>query len=156
MLRISSFLGGLCLSAVSLSATDLKMAQDTLDQFHLAASQADGETYFRLFTDDAVFFGTDASERWTLEAFKAFASPYFESGQGWTYVTTERHINISHEGLHASFDELLHSESYGQCRGTGVLRLVDGQWKVEQYHLTIPLPNALALDVVNQIKALKK
>tara|TARA_B110000483_G_scaffold211308_1_gene258968 strand:+ start:254 stop:532 length:279 start_codon:yes stop_codon:yes gene_type:complete len=91
-----------------------------LDQLHLAAAEADGDVYFNLFADDAVFLGTDATERWPIAAFKAFATPYFES----TYVSTERNINVSKDGLHASFDELLDSKSYGLCRGTGVLRLV--------------------------------
>lgn len=134
------------------SATDLKHAHDVLDQLHHAASQAEGEAYFALFAPDAVFLGTDATERWTLAEFKAYALPYFSAGRGWTYVTTERHLNLAADGGHASFDELLEHASFGQCRGTGVLRRINGQWKIEQYHLTIPLPNAIARDVVAMIK----
>ena len=139
-----------------LQAAGLKSAHDVLDQLHLAAAEADGDVYFNLFADDAVFLGTDATERWPIAAFRAFATPYFESGQGWTYVSTERNINVSKDGLHASFDELLDSKSYGLCRGTGVLRLVAGAWKIEQYHLRIPVPNDIARDVVDQIRKLSK
>jgi hypothetical protein len=41
----------------------------------------------------------------------------------------------------------------GSARGTGVLRRIGGVWKIEQYHLTIPVPNALADEVVKRIRA---
>jgi hypothetical protein len=123
-----------------------------LDRFHLAASQAKFDDYFGLFAPDAVFIGTDAGERWTVEQFKAYAKPHFDKGKGWTYTKVERHILVSADDRHASFDELLDNASLGRCRGTGVLRRVDGQWKIEQYHLTIPVPNELALEVVKMIR----
>ncbi|RQP25566.1 nuclear transport factor 2 family protein [Piscinibacter terrae] len=123
-----------------------------LDRFHLAASQAKFDDYFGLLAPDAVFIGTDATERWTVEQFKAYAKPHFDKGKGWTYTKVERHILVSADDRHASFDELLDNASLGRCRGTGVLRRVDGQWKIEQYHLTIPVPNELALEVVKMIR----
>ncbi|GAB5559064.1 MAG: hypothetical protein SynsKO_07110 [Synoicihabitans sp.] len=141
------------LSPSHLLAQDLKSAELVLEQLHRAASQADGSAYFALFSEDAIFLGTDASERWTIGEFKRYALPYFNVGRGWTYHKTERHINISADGGHASFDELLHNDSYGLCRGTGVLRLIKGEWKIEQYHLTIPVPNALARDLVELIRS---
>jgi hypothetical protein len=48
---------------------------------------------------------------------------------------------------------MLDNDSYGECRGTGVLLLTEQGWKISQYHLTIPIPNALAKDVVKQIRA---
>lgn len=145
---------GLCVMALPLrAALDLESAERVLVKLHHAASQADGETYFSLFTDDAIFMGTDASERWTVADFKAYAMPYFSTGRGWTYRKTARHINVADEGTHASFDEMLHNEHFGVCRGTGVLRAVNGEWKIEQYHLTIPLPNQLAHEVADAIQA---
>ena len=101
-------------------------ASAVLDRFHLAASKAQFNDYFALFTPDAVFIGTDASERWSVEQFKAYAKPHFDKGRGWTYSKVERHVNVSADGRHASFDELLDNTALGRCRGTGVLRLVDG------------------------------
>ncbi len=140
----------------SLAAHDSKSAAEVLDRLHESTSQADGETYFALFTKDAVFLGTDASERWTIQEFQRYAAPYFDAGKGWTYTCNTRNINIAPDGQHASFDELLDNASYGVCRGTGVLRLIQGVWKIEQYHLTIPIPNELARDVVAQIRDLEK
>ena len=126
-----------------------------LDAFHRAASNAKFDEYFGMFAPDGVFIGTDATERWTVEQFKAYAKPHFDRGRGWTYVVVERHVNVAGDGRHASFDELLDNSALGRCRGTGVVRRVDGAWKIEQYHLTIPIPNALADDVVKRIRAAK-
>ncbi len=132
---------------------EAEAAIDTvLDAFHRAASEADGGLYFSLFTDDAVFIGTDVTERWSIDQFKAFSAPYFSKGQGWTYVPGERHIAILPGGAAAQFDEILSNENYGTCRGSGVLVLTSAGWRISQYHLTIPIPNELARDVVGLIK----
>ena len=128
-------------------------ASALLDRFHSAAAKADFDTYFAAFTPDGVFLGTDATERWTIAQFKAYAKPHFDKGRGWTYTKVERNINVSADGAHASFDELLDNKSLGRCRGTGVLRKIDGQWRIEQYHLTIPVPNELADEFVKRIRA---
>jgi uncharacterized protein (TIGR02246 family) len=135
--------------------TDGQAVLAMLDRFHLAASKADGEAYFALFAPEGVFIGTDAEERWTVEAFKAYAEPYFSKGKGWTYVPRagRRNVGLSPDGSVAWFDEILYHAKYGVCRGTGAARLVDGRWRVTQYHLTIPVPNQLAERVVGMIKA---
>lgn len=144
----------LCGLTVSLSyaGTAEDAANQLLDRFHDAAAKARFEDYFASFTPDGVFIGTDASERWSVEQFKAYAKPHFDKGRGWTYTVAERHMNVSADGRHASFDELLDNASLGRCRGTGVLRRVNDQWRIEQYHLTIPVPNDLANEVVKRIR----
>lgn len=126
---------------------------ETLDAFHAAAAAADGKTYFSLFAENGVFLGTDKKERWPLADFKAFAEPIFAEGQGWTYVMTERHIELSPDGGTAWFDELLRNEAYGTSRGSGVLVKTDDGWKITQYALTFPIPNELAVGFTRQIKA---
>ena len=100
--------------------------------------------------EDSVYLGTDASERWTLPAFRAFCEPYFARGVGWTYVPRERSVVV--EGEHAWFDERLWNEKYGECRGTGVLRRRDGAWKIVHYSLTFTVPNEAAPQVVELIR----
>ncbi|WDE04713.1 nuclear transport factor 2 family protein [Thalassomonas viridans] len=124
-----------------------------LDDFHRAAARADMQTYLGLMTKDAVFLGTDAGERWDKQAFSEFVEPYFSQGKGWLYRPQERHITQSGKNM-AFFDELLSNESYGVCRGSGVLVKTAAGWKIAQYNLSIPLPNAIAKQVVKQIKAL--
>ncbi len=129
-----------------------------LNQLHEAAAKADFKGYFDLFHPQAVFLGTDASERWDLEAFKAYSKPFFDAGKAWTYKPGVRHIQLSADGRTAWFDELLENASYGTCRGTGVLvrGKKAGEWLLMQYHLTIPVPNELAKDLVERIRAAKK
>jgi metallo-beta-lactamase class B len=126
---------------------------DVLDRFHRAAAEADAETYFSLLEDDAVYLGTDATERWSVDDFRAFAQPYFDRGQGWTYVPTSRHVDLDADRGTAWFDELLENESYGTTRGTGVLTRTRGGWRIVQYHLAIPIPNEIAKEVVERIRA---
>lgn len=138
-------------------AGDLATAAKVLDAFHSAASRADEAAYFELLAPNAVFFGTDAGERWDKEAFRAFAHPYFSRGKGWTFVPHDRHLDASRAGDVIWFDEKLSSESYGDCRGTGVLeRQPDGAWRITQYHLTIPIPNDLAKEFVARIREAAK
>jgi len=127
-----------------------------VDAFHSAASRADEDAYFALLAPNAVFLGTDATERWDKAAFLAFAHPYFSKGKGWTFTPRNRHIDLSRDGKVAWFDERLDSATYGECRGSGVLEKLDGGWKITQYHLTIPMPNDLAKDLVARIREAKK
>jgi hypothetical protein len=154
----------LAIALLALGSSDAAQAQAsssvaainaTLDQLHDAASRANGQRYFALFTDDAIYIGTDASERWTLKQFRGFAEPYFRKGTGWTYKPKSRHVVIGEIPCRcvAWFDELLDSESYGTSRGTGVLVLKDGEWKISQYALTFPIPNDLAKGMTAEIRA---
>lgn len=124
-----------------------------VDDLHLAAAEADGPRYFGHYTDDAVFLGTDKTERWPMAEFRAFADPYFEGGQAWTYVATERHVELqpgTDLPLVAWFDELLENEGYGTVRGSGVLVRAGAadRWRVSQYVLSFPVPNEVAKDLV--------
>ena len=127
-----------------------------LDAFHTAAAEANETAYFDLLAPSGVFLGTDATERWDKAAFRAFAHPYFAQGKGWKFVPRDRHVDFSGNGQVAWFDELLDSETYGECRGTGALEKIDGVWKIQQYHLTIPMPNDLAKGFVAIIRAFRK
>lgn len=125
---------------------------DALRDFHDAASKADGQRYFDHFAEGAIYMGTDATERWTLDQFRSFAEPYFSKGRGWTYVASERHVYVSDDGQTAWFDELLDNASYGVTRGTGVFVRGTDRWRMAQYHLTIPVPNDLAKTLVEMIR----
>lgn len=125
-----------------------------LDDFHDAAAKADQKRYFGHFADNAVFLGTDASERWTKAQFLTYAKPFFDQGRGWTYFPRDgaRHITISDDGKTAWFDEALDNAKYGLCRGTGVLTRAGDDWRIAQYNLTVPVPNDLLDEVVSMIR----
>ncbi|MFT4603847.1 MAG: hypothetical protein ACI9W4_000563 [Rhodothermales bacterium] len=115
-----------------------------LDALHLNASEGDFEGYFGLYADNAVFLGTDSSERWPLEIFKDYTRGRFASGTAWTYHMLERHIDFSPDGNVAWFDESLTNENLGLTRGTGVLIKSGDKWLITQYNLTMTVPNDLA------------
>lgn len=151
ILALVSLLVPVMAAAGDLSETEVAV-DAVLSRLHQAAADADGEVYFGLFAEDAVFMGTDATERWSVAELKAFAEPYFSQGRGWTYLMNERNIFVSSNGQTAWFDESLWNDTYGTCRGTGVLVLTDGAWRIAQYNLTFPIPNDLARGFAEKIK----
>ena len=147
-----ALVAALALAAAPTPEEDVAAAIDAL---HAAASRADGAAYFALFAPDARFIGTDATERWTLAEFRAYAEPYFARGQGWTYTPVERTVTVAPIQCMciAWFDEVLDSQSYGVTRGSGVLRKTRAGWKIEQYVLSFAVPNDRARAVVEAIQA---
>ena len=124
-------------------------AQEDLDALlnglHLDAHKGNFESYFDRYSSNAVFLGTDKTERWTKEEFKAYAKPAFSDGHGWTYAVIER--NWEGDGNTRWFDEILLNEKLGHCRGTGVIELINGEWKISHYALTMLVPNSIAAKV---------
>jgi ketosteroid isomerase-like protein len=139
-------LAALCACAAPQQRSQASAAEvgQVLDGFHQAASKCDLDGYFRHFSARGVFLGTDATEHWTREEFRAFCAPYFARGQGWTYTPTTRSVDFSSAGDVAWFDELLHNEKYGEVRGSGVLVRRAGAWWIEQYVMSFTVPNELA------------
>ena len=116
-----------------------------LDGLHQDAHEGKFESYFDRYSSDAVFLGTDKTERWTIEEFKSYAKQPFSDGHGWTYVVIER--NWEGGANTRWFDEMLLNEKLGHCRGTGVVELINGEWKISHYALTMLVPNSIAAEV---------
>ena len=125
-----------------------------LDGLHRDAHEGNFQSYFDRYTIDAVLLGTDKTERWTIEEFKNYAKPAFEDGHGWTYSVVER--NWEGGGNIRWFDEILLNEKLGHCRGTGVVQLINGEWKIAHYALTMLVPNIIAEDVGSQTQEADK
>ena len=121
-----------------------------IDGLHQDAHEGNFDRYFARYTSDAVFMGTDKSERWTIDAFKAYAAPAFEDGHGWSYSVIAR--NWEGDSDTRWFDEILFNEKLGHCRGTGVVEKIAGQWKIAHYSLTLLIPNNIAETVGLQSK----
>jgi SnoaL-like protein len=124
-----------------------------LDDWHQAAAAADEARYFGHFAPNGVFMGTDATERWTVAEFRAWAKPRFQKKSTWTFKPHDRHVEFSTDRKTAWFDEMLDTLDLGLCRGSGVLVLSGGIWKIAQYNLSVPIPNAMVDGVVKQIHA---
>ena len=125
-----------------------------MDGLHRDAHEANFNDYFARYTSDAIFLGTDKTERWTIAEFKDYAKPAFADGHGWTYGVVER--NWEGEGNTRWFDEILFNEKLGHCRGTGVVKLEAGEWKIAHYALTMLVPNEIAADVGSQTQEADK
>ncbi|MEH6679477.1 MAG: nuclear transport factor 2 family protein [Sediminicola sp.] len=139
------------LPATAQQTGEKQQVQNVMEVWHKAAADADFDLFFDQMTDEGVFLGTDASENWQNKAFKDFSKPYFDRGKAWSFTTVERNIYVDKEGKFAWFDELLDTQME-LCRGSGILKKVDGKWKIAHYVLSIAIPN----DLVDQVTALKK
>lgn len=137
-----------CVQNNQTQQNDIDAINRVLDSYHQAATDGEWDEYFDLMSEDSVFIGTDASERWTKTEFQAYSS----GSNGWRYTPQVRNINMTPDGKSAWFDEVLLSESFGSSRGTGILINTNSGWKISQYHLTLPIPNGMVRDITNQIK----
>jgi hypothetical protein len=129
---------------------DPRQVSIILDQLNNAAANADFNKYFELFTEDAVFIGTDATEHWDKKSFMEWAKPRFDKKKTWHFESIDRHIYFNKTLDFAWFDELLKTRMK-ICRGSGVLVKQGSQWKIQQYVLSMTIPNALT-DTVVKIK----
>jgi len=138
------------LSAQNLESEKQKVTQ-FIDQWHADAAAANFETYFGALAEESIFIGTDATENWNKKQFQAFAKPYFDKGKAWNFKAIERNIYFNENGKLVWFDELL-STQMKICRGSGVLVLEKGEWKIKHYVLSMTIPND-TIDEVVKIKA---
>ena len=113
--------------------------EQTLNAWHRAAANANEEQYFAHFAPDAVFIGTDATERWTLSEFRDYAHPHFAAGRAWSMEPQRRAVTVA--GDLAYFDEDLLSQGLGPLRGSGVLRRFADGWRITHYVLSFTIPN---------------
>lgn len=121
-----------------------------IDDFHDAAAKADENRYFGHFTDDAIFLGTDATERWTKAEFQTWAKPFFKRGRAWSFRQVRRAIHVDGAGTIAWFDEDLETDGLGPSRGSGVLVVKNGKWMIAHYNLALTAPND-RLDTVKDV-----
>lgn len=129
-----------CSQNISLQKESTATLDSLLNAFHRAAAEADFERYFAFFAEDAVFIGTDATERWIKKDFMVWAKPFFDRGKAWRFTALSRHISLDETGQVAWFDELLDTQMK-ICRGSGVLVKQGKNWKIMQYVLSMTVPN---------------
>lgn len=144
--------------SVTTSAEAIPMTKDSLlicsmlDSFNVAAAHADFEKYFGFYADEATFLGTDATENWNKKEFMVWAKPFFDRGNAWSFTSIDRHVYFHPAGEIAWFDELLDTQMK-ICRGSGVLVKQGNDWKIQQYVLSMTIPNSHTNEVVG-IKSL--
>lgn len=108
--------------------------------WHNDAAEGNFKSYFGVMTSGFYFLGTDPGERWSKDEFAKFCEPHFEDGAGWDFKTIERNWYTNDDNTVAWFDEKL-STWMLDCRGTGVWKLEDGEWKIAHYCLTVLIEN---------------
>ncbi|MBC35516.1 MAG: hypothetical protein CL663_05685 [Bacteroidetes bacterium] len=130
---------------------DQETINNLIETWHQAATDADFDTYFACMTESSYFIGTDASEKWNTNEFKAFCKPIFDRGSAWEFKTIKRQIFISEQGDVAWFDEQLDTWM-GVCMSSGVVVRTDEGWKIEHYQLSIAVPNDVVDDFISLVK----
>ena len=140
----------LLLFSSTVSFSQHKEIDAFLNQWHKAAASADAEVFFGSMADESIYIGTDATERWSKSEFMTFAKPHFDKGTAWSFEPFDRDIHISSDGQYVWFSELL-STWMGVCRGSGILSKTSGTWKIEQYHLSVTVPNELIKDFISLV-----
>ncbi|MGS0681809.1 nuclear transport factor 2 family protein [Shewanella sp. 125m-7] len=136
--------------ASDMPRNDKQQATMVLDALNQYSSTADWDNYFALYDEQGIFIGTDVNEHWGKVEFEQYARPT----KGWRYDLVSR--KMTQHGDVIWFDEILSSPSYGVSRGTGTLIKTNQGWKIAQYHLSFPIPNAIAKSITQQIKAADK
>jgi len=113
-----------------------------MDTWHHAAATADEDVFFGTMSQDGIYLGTDATERWLRDSMAVWADPYFQKDVAWAFTPKERNWYLSDDGQTAWFEE--HLDSWmGIVRGSGVLSLKPDSrsWELRHYNLAMAVPN---------------
>ena len=119
---------------------DLDKLNTIVNQWHLAASNADLAEYTKPMSDKFVFLGTAPGERWKKDAFISFSKPYFDKGKAWDFKPSNRIWEFNADSTIAWFDEELDTWMKG-CRGAGIMMKENGVWNIGYYNLTVLIEN---------------
>lgn len=123
-----------------------------VDAWHDDAAHA-RMAYFDKIAPDGVYIGTDRTELWQRDAFKAWAKPYFERGSAWAFRATRRNVYMTPDQSVIWFDELLDTPNMGPCMASGVIRKTARGFEIVHYQLSMAVPNELAGQVTALIGA---
>ncbi len=118
-----------------------------LDNWHKAAAEADEDTFFGSMTEDAIYLGTDKTERWSRNEMKVWAAKYFEGESAWAFKPFDRNIYLSEDGTMAWWEEKLDTWM-GVCMGSGVLAKTTDGWKIKHFHLGVTIDNDKIQDFI--------
>jgi hypothetical protein len=137
--------------AAHAQAADPVLAQQVnafVDSWHDDAAHARWE-YFDKMAPDAVYIGTDKTELWHRDQFKAWAKRYFDNKKAWAFKPIRR--NVYAAGGMIWFDELLDTKM-GVCMASGVVRKTPGGFEILHYQLSMAVPNEVNKKVVQLIE----
>ena len=121
-----------------------------VDEWHDDAAHA-RMAYFDKMAPNGVYIGTDKTELWSREAFKAWAKRFFERKSAWAFTAIRRNVYMSADKQFIWFDELLNTQM-GVCQASGVIRKTAKGFEIEHYQLSIAVPNDVSGKVIQAIK----
>ncbi len=137
------------------NATSVSTIDTFLNQWHQAASSANASVFFESIDENGIYIGTADTERWTKSEFLKYAKPYFDRGNAWDFKPYNRNVHVTSDGQIAWFSELL-TTWMGICRGSGILHKTTTGWKIDQYHLSVTVPNEIIKDFITLVNTSKK
>jgi len=73
----------------------------------------------------------------------------------WSFKPYDRDLHVTSDGKSAWFSELL-TTWMGVCRGSGILTKTATDWKLEQYHLSVTVPNEIIKDFISLVEKNEK
>lgn len=136
-------------SGAAESEADYRARVDAfVDEWHADAAQA-RLAYFDKIAADGIYIGTDRTERWTRDAFKAWAGRFFARPSAWSFTPLQRHLGFTPDRSLVWFDEQLDSDM-GVLQASGVMRASGAGFEIVHYQMSIAVPN----DVQPQVSAL--
>ena len=118
-----------------------------INQWHQNAANSNLEAYIDFMDSTCIYVGTDATEKWTKDEFEIFCKPYFDKKKTWDFKSIDRTLTLDQNQSTAWFYEILQTHM-GTCRGSGVLKYKNQQWKLQQYILSLAIPN----EDMNEVK----
>jgi hypothetical protein len=140
----------LCALAAHADPLLKKQVNAFVDRWHSDAANA-RPAYFDKIAKDGVYIGTDKSEHWRRDAFKAWARPYFKRKSAWAFKAQRRNVYFSDDHSIIWFDELLDTQM-GVCQASGVLRRKGDSFEIVHYQLSMAVPNEVGGQVTRLIK----
>ncbi len=111
-----------------------------VDAWHVAAAEADEDTFFGSMSEDGIYLGTDASERWPRDTFHVWAQFAFDRESAWAFKPYDRELYFSDNNKYVWWEEMLETWM-GPCRGSGVAHFENGRWQIKHYDLAVTIDN---------------
>ena len=118
-----------------------KQVNAFVDRWHDDAANTRPD-YFDKIAPQGVYIGTDKTEVWTRDQFKAWAKPYWDKKKAWSFTAQKRNVYFSPDRKYVWFDEQLNTQM-GTCQASGVLRNTGKGFLIEHYQLSLAVPNEL-------------
>jgi hypothetical protein len=136
-----------CLQKEDIQTVERRAIDSLLNRWHRAAATADEAVFFdSSMTKDAIYLGTDISERWLRDELKSWAKSAFDREVAWAFTASNRQIYFNENDPSLAWMEESLDTWMGPCRGSAVLMKIDGRWKIKHYNLAV----AVANDVVEK------